>query len=515
MDKRIEKTGEAFSRLCTKAVSLIMLAFMCYLLPMSFFRTTDMSTGGGIGEIVRFDYDNFFLNIIALFLCLCLCYLIWRLVQTLSLRHILIVLCLWVLLFGFGLVASARLQPSEDSYIVTFFARQAARGDLSYYHEYFRFFPYQFGFVLYEEVVLRLCYLVMPKAPEGFSSLILQGLNVIYTAAAYLALVMFTGRAFKSETVQKLTAALMFSCLPALFFVTFMYGNVPAFACVCGAFWAFAAFLEDGRWHQGLLTVVLMVLAVLLKLNSLIVVVAVLIVWLVSLVKKPGFRSAFLALLLLFSVLVCAGLPQKLYEKRSGEDFGSGIPKISWLAMGLYEGSSCSGWYNPTYTTTAYRLSQYDPEATADVARAAISDRLTEFSQNLIECERFFGRKFLSQWNEPSYQGLWNNQLREHYSQPGLMYELLCHRMERGVKAFMNIYQQLVFFGFTLGLFRILRKRDMIFALLPLTILGGMLYHLLFEAKSQHSQCYFVMMLPVAAYGLAKFYELIRETKSD
>lgn len=515
MEKRIENAGTMFSRFCTKAVSLIMLVFMCYLLPMAFFRTTDMSTGGGIGEIVRFEYDNFFLNLIALFLTLCLVYLIWRLVQIVSLRNILIVLYLWVLIFGFGLVASAKLQPSEDSYIVTFFARQAARGDLSYYHEYFRFFPYQFGFVLYEELVFRLCFLFMPKAPEGFSSLILQGLNVIYTAAAYVSLVMFTGRAFKNETVQKLTAALMFFCLPALFFVTFMYGNVPSFACVCGAFWAFAAFLDEGKWSQGILTVLLLSLAVILKLNSLIVVVAVLIVWLVSVIRKPGAKSAVLAALLLVSVLVCADFPQKLYEKRSGEDFGGGIPKISWLAMGLHESDSCSGWYNPTYTTTAYRLNEYDAEATSALAKEAISERLKDFSENLIECERFFGRKFLSQWNEPSYQGLWNNQLRGHYSEPGTLYELLCHRFERGVKAFMNIFQQLIFFGFTLGLLRTYRRKNMIYALLPLTILGGMLYHLLFEAKSQHSQCYFVMMIPVAAYGFAGLYELIRDTKSN
>ena len=259
----------------------------------------------------------------------------------------------------------------------------------------------------------------------------------------------------------------------------------------------------------------LLSIAVILKLNSLIVVVAVLIVWLVTLVKKPGARSAVMALLLLVCVLVCADLPQKLYEKRSGEDFGGGIPKISWLAMGFHESDSCSGWYNPTYTTTAYRQSDYDAEATAELAKSAIAARLDTFSNNLIECERFFGRKFLSQWNEPSYQGLWNNQLRSHYSEPGLMYELLCHRFERGVKAFMNIYQQLVFFGFTLGLFRILRRRDVIFALLPLTVLGGMLYHLLFEAKSQHAQSYFVMLIPVAAYGLAKLYEIIRDTKSN
>ena len=49
----------------------------------------------------------------------------------------------------------------------------------------------------------------------------------------------------------------------------------------------------------------------------------------------------------------------------------------------------------------------------------------------------------------------------------------------------------------------------------PLIILGGMLYHLLFEAKSQHSQGYFILMLPVAAYGFAKWFEYLRDNKAQ
>jgi len=512
---RIERAGEKFSSFCTKAVAAIVFMFMCYLLPMAFFRTTGMSTGGGIGEIVSFQYDNFFLNLIALFLWVCLFYLLWRFVMKCSLKYILIILCAWVMVFGVFFIASAKLQPSEDSYIVTFFARQAARGDLSYYKEYFQFFPYQFGFVLYEELFFRLFSVFLPYAPEGFSSLALQGLNLIYTAFSYCALVMFAGQVFRSESVQKLTAALLFFSTPALFFVTYMYGNVPSFACVCGALWAFAAYLRENKWYQGLICALLLPLAVLLKLNSLIFVVAVMTVWLVHLFKKPSFASAGFALLLILTLALTMNLPQKYYEKRSGEDYGEGIPQISWLAMGLHEGDSCSGWYDPTYTTTAYRLSDYDVEATSNLAKEAIGVRLDYFAKNLEDCWHFFGRKFLSQWNEPTYQGLWNNQLRDHYSEPGALYRLLCFNAERSVKAFMNMYQQFIFFGFTLGLIRIFRRKDMLYALLPLGILGGMLYHLLFEAKSQHSQGYFLLMIPVAAYGLSKLYEILRENKAN
>ena len=51
MGNKLKITGSSFSGFCARAVAAIALFFMCYLLPMSFFRTTGMSTGGGIGEV--------------------------------------------------------------------------------------------------------------------------------------------------------------------------------------------------------------------------------------------------------------------------------------------------------------------------------------------------------------------------------------------------------------------------------------------------------------------------------
>jgi len=513
VQKRTGRIQAAFYGFCSRTIAALLLLFMCYLLPMSFFRTTGMSTGTGKGEVISFNYDNFCLNRILLFISVCLIYLLWRHFESISLNRLLSVLCVWVLAFGLVFVLNTKLQPSEDSYIVNFFARQAARGDFSYYHEYFKFYPFQLGYVLYAEAFFRLFNLVLPGVPEGFGSLALQGMNVIYTAFAYCALVKFSGYVFKSETVQKLSALLMFFCMPPLFFATFMYGNVPALAFICAGLWLYAAFLEKGRWYNGLGAALALTAAVILKLNSLIVVLAVFIAVFVSFVKKPRWSLALFAAVFALVLLLVMPLPQKLYEARMDEKLGDGIPQVSWLAMGLHEGSSCSGWYSPTYTTTAYRLTEYDPDATAFISEKAIQERLDAFRQYPIECYRFFGRKFLSQWNEPTYQGLWNNQLRDHYSQPGFVYQLLCHDWERPVKAFMNIYQQLIFFGFALGLVRIFRRRDMSASLLPLIILGAMLYHLLFEAKSQHSQGYFIMMIPVAAFGFARWFEYLRDNK--
>ena len=42
-----------------------------------------------------------------------------------------------------------------------------------------------------------------------------------------------------------------------------------------------------------------------------------------------------------------------------------------------------------------------------------------------------------------------------------------------------------------------------------LILLGGLSYHLLFEAKSQYAMPYFVLMMPIAAYGLFALFRRV------
>ena len=115
MQKRTGRIQAAFYGFCSRTIAALMLLFMCYLLPMSFFRTTGMSTGTGKGEVISFNYDNFFLNLILLFISVCLIYLLWRHFESISLNRLLSVLCVWVLAFGLVFVLNTKLQPSEDS----------------------------------------------------------------------------------------------------------------------------------------------------------------------------------------------------------------------------------------------------------------------------------------------------------------------------------------------------------------------------------------------------------------
>lgn len=509
MSTKLNGKSNGFGRLCARGVLALTLLFMAFLLPMSLIRTTGMSTGGVGGEIVTFNYDNFFLNIIVLVICTATVYILRRVLSGIPAARVTAVMALWLSALGILFALSAKLQPSEDSYAITFFARQAAKGDLSYYNDYFKNFPYQLGFALYEELFFRAFACVLPNAPEGFSSLALQALNAIYLALGCVCTVRCAHYIFKSEDIERITAVLFMFFLPGILFSTYMYGFIPGFAASSAGMLAFLRFSERGKIIDGVLCAVFLALAVILKLNCMVIFIAIMIIWLLTFIKKPTVKSAFLLLFTAAFVLSCKSLPQRIYEQRMELSFGDGVPQVCWMAMGVSEGKSCSGWYDRVYTTDLYADENYDRAATSEKAREVISARVEYFKSAPREGQRFFSRKLLSQWNEPTYQGLWTNQVRKSYSESGMVHRLICQTFARRLTQLMNYYQQLIFFGFTLGLLLLLRRGDVKAALLPLVILGGLIYHLFFEAKSQYALVYVMLMVPVAAYGfirLSRFF---------
>ena len=514
MTGELRPAGERFSRFCAIIVLSLITLIMGYLFIMSMLATSDISTGEGFGELLTFRRDNVLVNLAVLVLCVGLLYLFWRFCDAIRLSSLTALLLIWTLAAGAIFVMSSRLQPSQDSYVVSFWAMQSAKGDTSYYHFYFKRFPYQFGYALYEELIFRAVFLVLPNIPEGFASMLVQAGNVFFLAVTEYALIRIVGLTFHSGRAQKLTALLLLLSLHGILFSTYMYGNVPGLAFSALAVWAFLAFQERPNWLSGILCALCLALAVILKYNYMIVFIAVAITWLVCLLRRRQLKSLLCLLLCAAAVLGLKDMPQRYYEHRMGEDFGSGISLWGWMALGFNEGQTASGWYDPAYTVNLFEDNGGDSAEAARQARAIIKDRIAFFRQEPGEGAAFFNRKFLSQWNEPSYEVIWNNNVREHYSPPGRIYELLCRSGESTLKLLMNFYQQGILFGFLLALVGLWRRREICQCLLPLIILGGVLYHLLCEAKSQYSFAFFLLMIPIASYGLHFLFEALQGRKN-
>jgi len=502
-------------RLAAAVVLVPSLLLMLLLTLSAYMETGYISTNNPAGELLELYADNVFLNILLLVLLGATLYLLYRHGKNANLKRLELLMLLWVFLLGLSFILSVKLAAPwySDSYLVTYAAQLAAENDFGALDAYFVRFPYQLGFVLYQEVFFRLMGTLLPGLPAGYYCLALQGVNLLWLLLAYHALIALSWQLFQSRRIQKLTIVFLFFCLPPVFTCTFLYGNIPGFALGTVSLWMFSSFLREERLWQGLLCALTMGLAVMVKLNLLIFFVALVLVWVLALLKNGSIKSLLCLGLTAAAVFTLSNFPQTFYERRSAKEFGDGIPMIAWMAMGFSEGHAGPGWYKEDNTVTYFMESGMDGEATAANAKQVIRERLRYFSENPAEGLRFFSEKLRSQWNEPSYESLWINQVQSSYGGKGRMFDLICGSGARYTLILMKQFQQLIFLGMLLACVYLWRRRDICQCLPVLVVLGGLLYHLLFEAKSQYALPYFILMLPLAAYGFSQLFQAIENRK--
>lgn len=502
-------------KLASTVILGLLLLFVLYLGINAFFETSYISTANVSGELAEIYDDNIFPNLIFSAIFLAAMYLFYEHCRDIDIRRMELILCLWTLLFGLAFIASVKLSAPwySDSYLVTYAGQRAARGDLSQLEPYFLRFPFQLGYVFYTEIFFRVFYAIAPGLPDGYGCLCLQVVNLLWLIIAYHSIIKVCELSGKGERSRKLLIILLFFCLPPVLSCTFLYGNIPAFGCGTVSLWMLLAFLKKGRLRYALLCMAAGSLSVMLKLNLLIFALAMGIVWFVYNISHFSIKSLICLILSAVCVLTLKPLPQKMYEKRCGRELGDGIPMVAWLAMGLSEGHAGPGWYKEDNTVKAFSACGYNTEATAERSLGVIKERLGYFKDNPREAIRFFSFKLKSQWNEPSYESVWINQVQQSYGEKKGLYNLLCRRDKGIANGLMNQYQQLIFVGVALFLLHQLRRCEIKACLLPLTVLGGMLYHLLFEAKSQYALSYFVLMVPMAAYGYGRLFYTVEHRK--
>ena len=490
---------DRFSYFCTVFSMIVLFVIMIYLSFASFLETTDMNMNNSMLENVEYHKDNFIFNLVMLVLFSFIVFVYSRLIKRVDVRIIISACIFAVLAMGLVWTFSSLSAPTHDSLIVSRAAYKASLGDYSDIDsDYFKRFPFQLGYVFFSEIIIRLF-------NTGDNYLVIEVINVICLAVSYLAVLMSVRIMFGSEKTVKICALLMVFCFPAILFCTFTYGNIPGLMFASLAVWQYLGVkgksLKSDILH-GVLCALFIGISVSIKKNYMIVMAAILIIAVVRAIERKRFLHLACALLCVISVWGCSAAVVRLYEGRAGCEFGDGIPMISWLAMGLNESEIAPGWYNGKYTVTNFHENGMDTELAAEDSVKEIKERLEFFREDKTYAGDFFGEKIISQWNEPTYQSIWTNQVRGRYGDMGKIASWVCGDGEAKVKGFMDLYMQFVYAMTACAALLIIKKRDIVSALFGVVIIGGFLYHTLFEAKSQYAISYFILMIPLAAYAL-------------
>lgn len=317
---------------------------------------------------------------------------------------------------------------------------------------------------------------------------------------------------FADKLVSLLTMILCFTFLPQLFFILFAYGLIPGFFFLSLGFYCTLRFLQGKQWKylvgMGLFTG----LAVLMKQNYLIGGIAQLLVLLLDLLRQRNIRipAAMLALLLCMSVpgsILRAG-----YERAGEVELDNASPSVLWVAMGtdIDNDKRAPGWYN-SYSWQVYQASDHDRQKAAEVGWEKITENFEKIRQEPGRAAKFFLEKNITQWCDPLFQSLWTGPLKVcgQHTHTQLLDSLYNgDTWEDNVAGFCRTLC-LGIWILSVAFLLLWRKSCDGWELLFLYFVGGLLFHTVWEAKSQYIYTYVFVLIPIAAYGAGRVADRI------
>ena len=488
--------------------------------------------------------------------------------------------------FGLGilLILFGRTVPAADALSVYNAAAEWILGNTDIIHptvSYLSYYPQQIGLMAFLELLLRIWNLTGLSVPAWhFIKLVYVCLLCGAIWFQYLSL-----QYLWPENYKKISCCyLVLVCcnLPMIMYSSFVYGEIPSFAALSVGCYLLLRLLGSvspsssyrdsvslgGSYRDnvsrndapsvtaydhvprmlrqilftGFSSILFLTLSVLLRKNSLIPVIAVLLVLLFE-ALRPGrngkMRLGLLIMAVCLAVTSVSVLPltQKIYEKKAGNTLSSGVTAMSYLAMGMQEASRGCGWYNG-FNIDTYDTAGMDTALANEISRLAIDVRLAYFLEHPGYTADFYLHKHLSQWADGTYASR-QATLATYGGRSAFFKEVYEGSLSGGYIEWCNAWQNVLYLGVLVFCIGSLKKRrksraaghmdgrtanrmaehtagrtadrpgtdrlgtDHLYVYVGLiAVLGGFLFHTFWEANSRYIFSYSLLLMPYCGAGV-------------
>lgn len=485
--------------------------------------------------------------------------------------------------FGLGilLILFGRTVPAADALSVYNAAAEWILGNTDIIHptvSYLSYYPQQIGLMAFLELLLRIWNLTGLSVPAWhFIKLVYVCLLCGAIWFQYLSLQYLWPENYKNISCCYLV--LVCCNLPMIMYSSFVYGEIPSFAALSVGWYLLLRLLgssspdssyrdnvspggssPDSSYRNnvspggsyriiftGFGSILFLTLSVMLRKNSLIPVIAVLLVLLFE-ALRPGrngkMRLGLLIMAVCLAVTSVGILPlvQKCYEKKAGNTLSSGVTAMSYLAMGMQEASRGCGWYNG-FNIDTYDTAGMDTAIANEISRLAIDERLTYFREHPGYTADFYLHKHLSQWADGTYASR-QATLATYGGRSAFFKEVYEGSLSGGYIEWCNAWQNVLYLGVLVFCIDSLKKRrkskvvghmadqtagytagctadhmadqhgadwhgadrlgaDRLYVYVGLiAVLGGFLFHTFWEANSRYIFSYSLLLMPYCGAGV-------------
>lgn len=325
---------------------------------------------------------------------------------------------------------------------------------------------------------------------------------------------------FEDEDTNYLVVILSALCFPLVFYVAFVYGILPGMFLTLVAYYYFIKYTKQKEWYLLVVSAISINIAILFIGNNMIHMIAIFAAAIIYFIRKKDKKILAFILSCLFLMTASKSIIYNYYEVTSQKEIAPGVPKITWIAMGMQEGDREAGWWN-RFNYDIMPEEDFDAERITEISKDSIKQRLTVFRNNPRYAFDFYERKYENQFIEPSFQSLlvtapqrnFDNETTLEKVKDFFIKQIYFNETHHVLMFIMKVFQVFVYsFSFIFAV-NIFRKKEEVLTIIPVAFIGGTLFHMIWEAKSRYVFPYFVFLIPVAAYGLIIFRNKIIEYK--
>lgn len=427
-------------------------------------------------------------------------------------------MCLIIIgIIGAAWVLLTQSHAGADQYYVLKAAEGLRNGDYSafQYDGYIAKYTNQIGLLFIEYLI-------------GF---IVGDYNYIFWQLLNVVMVVFTYKLFSD--ILALFNMPRLACLLApvsgiLFFPwtlysVFIYGNVAGLFFAALSFKYALLFIDSADKKCSvkhlLISGLAMMLSVMVKNNYLIFMIALIIYTVAEMLRRRNIQIILLSFAVIAGFCMQAVIPKLVIEKITGCDLNNGASSWAWIDMGLRPNAGTTyadGWYNGQIAAL-YENNGYDTKKEAVAVKEEIKAYLELYRNDSKALVSFLSKKVASQWNNPEFQCFWITNVRgTNIRQSSFITGILSVKDNSAHMNYLNILQSLILFGSLIyAIDAFFRKSFVGTTVLPLTFIGGFIFHIFWEGKCQYTLPYFMILIPLCIMGYNNMAKRITDTSKE
>ncbi len=301
--------------------------------------------------------------------------------------------------------------------------------------------------------------------------------------------------------------AIICSCLfvPALLYVTYIYGNLPGLLCMLAAVYELIKYRKNHGTRELVAIIVFNALGIGLKSTYMIIMVAIIVFLALDVVEnnwKYLIKNLTGILLVLVAVSLMNGLLDTVVEKRLDIKLSEGTPMVSWIAMATSEDEAGKPVMYNAYNVNVYKDNNCDTSLAQKESLELIKSNVASLTDSPLHLISFLGKKMAVEWSEPTHQALVaSNQCTYNTVLPERIKNLLRQDNTNPVVKLSNLLQTCIYMGSFWWIILRRKKINNSQLILPVIFIGGFIFQLFWETQSQYTLTYVLLLIPLSVAG--------------